>query len=269
MSTLSPDQIKSLEQSRQRLIQLTHSLGSLITSLNQSDPLPSWPSLQSQASIISSNLLTLSTHLSENHDLLRSISAYPSPEFPTRTHGNTLEQLLRTKLDPRVEDWVGRGRKSDNNNTDMGLWGTLTSNSAAGLSSTGQGLSGEGNVARLSEGDLAALWEWAPVEANSEARRRNWGGDFTLEERERGVQSVAAGLGLRRVLEDDEDESEEEEEEEEEDEMEVVGVRKSVTGSGFEFDIAAASGGARQEGVAPVVPLDDILRYMTTGIPPR
>lgn len=42
MATPTQDHLKTLEQSRQRLIQLTHSLGSLITSLNQSDPLPSW-----------------------------------------------------------------------------------------------------------------------------------------------------------------------------------------------------------------------------------
>ncbi|KAI9367155.1 mediator complex, subunit Med8 [Aspergillus egyptiacus] len=261
MTTLPPDHLKTLEQSRQRLVQLTHSLGSLITSLNQSDPLPSWPSLQTQASIISNNLTTLSTHLSENHDLLRSISAYPAPEFPTKTHANVLEQLLRTKLDPRVEDWVARGRKGDTASP-FGQVGSLTATGAGALIGDGNG-SGNG----LSEGDLAALWEWAPVEANQEARRRNWGGNFTLEERERGVASVAAELGLKRVLEDDE-ESEEEEEEGEEDEMEVVGVRKSVSGGGFEFDIAAAGAGATQEKVAPVVPLEEVLRYMTTGVPP-
>lgn len=42
MATLTPDQIKVLEQTRQRLVHLTHSLGSLVGSLNQSDPLPSW-----------------------------------------------------------------------------------------------------------------------------------------------------------------------------------------------------------------------------------
>lgn len=42
MATLNQDQIKVLEQTRQRLMQLTHSLGSLAASLNQSDPLPSW-----------------------------------------------------------------------------------------------------------------------------------------------------------------------------------------------------------------------------------
>ncbi|KAL2836573.1 mediator complex, subunit Med8 [Aspergillus pseudoustus] len=262
MATPTPDQIKTLEQSRQRLVQLTHSLASLITSLNQSDPLPSWSSLQSQASIISSNLLTLSTHLSENHELLRSISAYPAPEFPTKTHGNMLEQLLRTKLDPRVQDWVSRGRKGDAN-------ALAKPNNMLPGSVSGVGGFGNGDTGGLSEGDLAALWEWAPVEANMEARRRNWGGDFTLEERERGIQGVAAELGLRRTLEDDEGSSEEEDEEA--DEMEVVGVRKSISGTGFEFDIAASGAGAGTagpEGVASLVPLNDILRYMTTGVLP-
>jgi mediator of RNA polymerase II transcription subunit 8 len=114
------------------------------------------------------------------------------------------------------------------------------------------------------------LWDWAPVEANQEARRRNWGGNFTLEERETGVQNVVTGL--RRQLEDeDEEESESEEEGEgEEEEMEVVGVRRrSGGGAGLEFDIVAPTPGSRQQRAAgPAVPLEDILRYMTTGIPP-
>ncbi|RAH51392.1 RNA polymerase II mediator complex subunit MED8 [Aspergillus brunneoviolaceus CBS 621.78] len=258
MSSLTPDQIKTLEQSRQRLVQLTHSLASLITSLNQSDPLPSWTSLQSQATIISNNLLTISDHLSDNRDLLATLVAYPSPSYPSRNPANTvaLEQLLRTKLDPRVEDWVARGRK------------------AAGAAGNGNGLD--------DLGALAELWDWAPVEANQEARRRNWGGNFTLEEREQGVGNVVTGL--RRVLEDDDDDSEseegesgEEEGEGEPDEMEIVGVRrKSGVGQGLEFDIApvsatAASGpghAGQQKVVAPVVPLDEILRFMTVGIMP-
>lgn len=115
--------------------------------------------------------------------------------------------------------------------------------------------------APLGESELANLWEWAPFEANQEARRRNWGGNFTLEEREAGVQNVVTGL--RRQLEDDDgDEDEEEDEEESEDEMEVVGVhRKSGGGEGFEFDIAPH----HAHRVEPAVPLPDLLRYMTTG----
>lgn len=59
----------------------------------------------------------------------------------------------------------------------------------------------------------------------------------------------------------------------EEEEMEVVGVRRrSGAGAGLEFDIAAPAPGSRQQqqqkAAGPAVPLEDILRYMTTGIPP-
>ncbi|KAF7597247.1 mediator of RNA polymerase II transcription subunit 8 [Aspergillus hancockii] len=241
MATPTHEQLKSLEQSRQRLVQLTRSLASLITSLNQSDPLPSWSSLQSQASIISNNLLSVSDHLSDNRDLLTSLVAYPGPDYPSRTQSNTLEQLLRTKLDPRVEDWVARGRKA--------------------------GASALENKSGLAEAELAELWDWAPVEANQEARRRNWGGNFTLEEREIGVQNVVTGLS--RVLEDEGESDEDEEDEEgEEDEMEVVGVRRQSAGAGFEFDIAPVSAAAQQKVEMPAVPLEDILRFMTTGAAP-
>ncbi|PLB54595.1 putative RNA polymerase II mediator complex component Med8 [Aspergillus steynii IBT 23096] len=240
MSAPTQDQIKTLEQSRQRLVQLTRSLASLITSLHQGETLPPWSSLQSQASIISNNLLSVSEHLSENHDLLSSLVAYPGPSYPGRTQSNILEQLLRTKLDPRVDDWVARGRKA--------------------------GDSALQDIAGLSESQLAELWHWAPVEANQQARGRNWGGNFTLEERNMGVQNVVTGLKRQLEDEDDEGRSDEEEEDEVEDEMEVVGVRrKSGAGSGLEFDIAAAT---HQKPTGPVVPLNEILRFMTTGAPP-
>ncbi|PLN82951.1 mediator complex, subunit Med8 [Aspergillus taichungensis] len=280
MSTPTKDQIKALEQSRQRLVQLTHSLASLIASLNQSDPLPSWPSLQSQATILSNNLLSISEHLSENQPLLSSLVAYPGPDFPGRTQAPTLEQLLRTKLDPRVEDWVARGRRravpdTNSNNNNNG----------------GDGVTAD-NDNNLSEHDLAELWHWAPVEANREARQRDWGGDYTLEERQGGVANVVTGL--RRVLDDGEDdlessgssEGEGNEGQGEDEEMEVVGVRMRpgagavAGGGGLEFDIA--TGGAHgasavggedggvgvQKVVAPVVPLEGILRFMTTGAQP-
>ncbi|KAJ5824156.1 hypothetical protein N7447_006496 [Penicillium robsamsonii] len=246
MSNLTQEQIKVLEQSRQRLVQLTRSLGSLIASLNQSDPLPPWTSLQSQASIISNNLISVSDQLSDQRDLLSNLVAYPGPEYPGRTQANTLEQLLRTKLDPRVEDWVARGRAA----------GTEP---AAGPSSN---FSSDPNAAHklLSEAELAELWEWAPLEANQEARRRNWGGNFTLEEREAGIENVVTGL--RRKLEDD-DESEEESDGEEGDgdQMDVVGVQRKPGSAELEFKIAPH----QPHPVQPFVPLDLILRYMTTG----
>ncbi|CAI7626370.1 unnamed protein product [Penicillium pancosmium] len=249
MATLTNDQIKVLEQSRQRLAQLTRSLGSLIASLNQSDPLPPWSSLQSQASIISNNLISVSEQLSDHRDLLSTLVAYPGPEYPGRTQANTLEQLLRTKLDPRVEDWVERGRIAGTEKPPPDTFAIANPSLAATAAQK-----------QLTEADLAELWEWAPIEANEEARRRNWGGNFTLEEREAGIQNVVTGL--RKQLEDDEEEEEEDEEEDEgEEEMEIVGVHRKSGGNGVEFDIAPH----HAHPVQPVVPLSDILRYMTTG----
>lgn len=102
------------------------------------------------------------------------------------------------------------------------------------------------------------------MEANQEARGRNWGGNFTLEEKEAGIENVVTGL--RRELED-EDESEEEEEEEE-DQMDIVGARRKTSGGGLEFDIAARQP-AEVAAAGPVMPLDDVLRFMTTGLPPK
>ncbi|CEJ55503.1 hypothetical protein PMG11_01756 [Penicillium brasilianum] len=273
MAPLTSEEYKVLEQSRQRLVQLTRSLGSLVSSLEQGDPLPPWytaspspqsspndlritlnprSSLQSQASIISNNLISVTEHLSDHRDLLSSIVAYPGPEYPGRTQEAMLQQLLRTKLDPRVDDWVARGRAA----------GTESSQSALDSSRTIPNPSAAANTTtkQLSEAELKELWEWAPIEANQEARQRNWGGNYTLEEREAGIQNVVTGL--RRQLEDD-DASEDEEEDEEddgEDEMDIVGVHRK-SGGGFEFDIAPH----HTHAVHPVVPLDQILRYMTTG----
>lgn len=101
------------------------------------------------------------------------------------------------------------------------------------------------------------MWEWAPLEANQEARRRNWGGNFTLEEREAGIENVVTGL--KRQLEDDE--GSEDESEEDEEEMDVVGVHRKPGAAGLEFDIAAH----HPHAVKPFVPLDMILKHMTTG----
>jgi len=174
--------------------------------------------------------------------------AYPGPDYPGRTQASTLEQLLRTKLDPRVEDWVARGRTAGSEPPALDASNLNPSAAAAQAQKP------------LSEAELAELWRWAPIEANQEARRRNWGGNFTLEEREAGIQNVVTGL--KRQLEDDEgSEDEEDEDEEGEDEMDVVGVRRKSDGNGVEFEIAPH----HTHAVEPVVPLGEILRYMTTG----
>ena len=42
--------------------------------------------------------------------------------------------------------------------------------------------------------EITELWEWAGVAANEQARRHEWGGDYTLEETEGGIENVITGL---------------------------------------------------------------------------
>lgn len=192
-------------------------------------------SLQSLATIISQNLLSVSQHLSTHHDLFASIAVYPLPEFPGSTQENLLGQLLRKKLEPNVEDWVEQGRKT-----------------ATEVREGQKGLTEEG---------LVELWDWAGRAANEEARKREWGDDFTLEEREMGVENVITGL--RRKLDQDDEESDEEEEEGE--------GEKDVSDK---MDIDQKPGPAESEPKPfqtnrPPLPMDDILRFMSTGAEPK
>ncbi|KAI5306231.1 mediator of RNA polymerase II transcription subunit 8 [Ascosphaera atra] len=201
MSSISQEQLKTLDNLRQRLRQLTQSIASLIMSIQQNDPLPAASSLQSQAAIISNNLNSISQHLSDNSALLSSLVAYPTPDFPGRTEAGVLSQLMRTKLEPYAEDWVAKGRALG------GGTGAVTNHTVEGGDKGAGGLSGE---------ELTELWHWAPIQANMMARERNWGGDYTREEKEMGLENVVTGL--RRPLNDDSDEEEDEEDDEDEEE---------------------------------------------------
>ncbi|KAI9862291.1 MAG: mediator of RNA polymerase II transcription subunit 8 [Trichoglossum hirsutum] len=233
-ASLTPADIKALEQTRQKLFQLTKHLFSLQTAIQQNEPLPSWPTLQNTATIISTNLLTLSAHLQNHRTLFNSILVYPLPSFPGQSQENLLQHLLRKKLEPRVEDWVERGH---------------TGGLACGVSTLEEGKS------KLTANELIELWEWAGRAANEEAKRRAWGDDeeFTLEEREGGTANVATGL--RRRLDIDENEED--------------GVEGDV-----EMDASIAERNRESEEKKAVVSdipplrLEEILRFTSTGALP-
>ena len=103
----------------------------------------------------------------------------------------------------------------------------------------------------LSADQLTELWHWAPIEANQEARKRNWGGDYTLEEMEKGVKNVVTGL-RRKLNEDSPGGSEEEDGEEEDDD----GDEKE-------------SGQVLSQAATPALPLDDVFRFMMMGTEPK
>jgi mediator of RNA polymerase II transcription subunit 8 len=230
----------------------------------QTDPLPSWygrvpkyesiadrlrTSLQSTAAIISQNLASVSQQLSTHHDLFASMSAYPTHEFPGMTQESVLNQLLRKKLEPNVEDWVNEGRSIATQ-------------------------ANEGPNRPFDQSELENLWSWAPAAANERARTHKWFGNYTLEEKEMGIENVVTGL-KRKLKEDPDDSSDEDEEEEaiqdggDPNEMEIVGVHRKSTGQGLEFDITTNPARTELLGNArPALSIDDTFRFLMTGIPP-
>lgn len=185
-------------------------------------------------------------------------------------------QLMRTRLEPAADEWVAHGRemgsetatgtgtegKKEGNGGDFG--NKTAAGSAAGVIDIDMEADPDVNAAAtaaathlapLPPAALADLWRWAPLEANALARRRNWGGDYTLEEREApgGVATVVTGL--RRRLREREDEEEDEEDEEEEED--------------YRTGAAGAGPGHEGYGAPPALPLQDVFRFMMTGQMPR
>lgn len=146
------------------------------------------------------------------------MAVYPLPSYPGRDQESLLQQLVRKKLDPGVEDWVEKGR-------------------VAGESVA---LTREGRGAQ----DTVDLWEWAGMAANEQARKHDWGGDYTLEEMESGIENVVTGLR-------GDDESEEDEQDE------------RMTG------ISCRDRQGPEEVDGPMLPIGDMLKYVVRGAEPK
>ncbi|KAF2486687.1 mediator complex, subunit Med8 [Neohortaea acidophila] len=237
---MTQDNIRALDQLRQRLSQLSTSISSLRADLERNEPLPTWPSLQTSAHALSFNLEELSKTFNNHRQFLNEAHAYPLPQFPGNTHEALLGQLLRKKLEPGAEDWVAEHTtKFDQRN------GARAGDKA------------------LDKNELKELWAWAaPTSAGIVRPMLEDGGafddDYTIAEREAGVASVVTGL--KRQLDDEEDEDEEEEGDGgDTDKMEdVVSSNPQHLNAGKEED----------QGVnvaLPAMPLGSMLRLMTTG----
>lgn len=120
---------------------------------------------------------------------------------------------------------------------------------------------------------MLELWSWAGMAANELARGHEWGGDFTVEEREGGVENVVTGLRRKFADEGNDEEEEEEEGDEEaekeaggEDKMEVVKAERGAEGVGLKIT-KGQEGGAIEP--RDPLPLEQVLKFMMTGIEPK
>ena len=172
--------------------------------------------------------------------------AYPLPNFPGRTQENLLGLLLRKKLEPNVEDWVVEGRE-------------IVAKAAGPEGGSG-----------LQQEEMLDLWRWAGMAANEQARQHTWGGNYTLEEKEAGVENVVTGL--RRKLKENPDDSSDEDDDEsmdedpDGDEMEIVGVRRKSEAGGVDFEVRKSSEHKVPEEVPNALPINNIFRFMMTGV---
>lgn len=190
------------------------------------------PSLQSSAQALSFNLQQLLETFNQHGPLLRQAHAYPLPNYPGHIYEGLLTQLLRKKLEPRVEKWIEEHTNTASTNGSKGL----------------------------KDAEMRDLWKWAgptsqgivgPMLEEDGA----FGDDFTIAEREGGLDNVVTGL--KRKL-DGESDDEDDEDDEENEKME---------------DSMPAAGGATEEGIdpsLPPIPLESLLRFTATGaLPPE
>jgi mediator of RNA polymerase II transcription subunit 8, fungi type len=194
-------------------------------------------SLQSHSGLISNNLQAVAKQLTDNQQLLSSIVAYPLPQYPS-AQAHLLEHLLRTKLEPEVEEWVEKG-------LEIAPQPSQRSSSA------------------LSQHERDELWQWAPVAANDEIRKQNWGGDYSMAEKQAGVENVATGLKRELVEPPDPDEHDDgegvEESEEGDYDEEDVQIRRKPNVPGLEFDLSTTKRSI------PQMPIENVFRFMLTG----
>ncbi|RAL66775.1 hypothetical protein DID88_007558 [Monilinia fructigena] len=191
---LQQEDLKALEQTRQRLLHLTSNIASLKADFQRGAPLPEYSSVMMSSSILSTNIQSVIDHLAANSDILSRVVAFPSTNFPGRTQEGLLLQLLRKKLEPQVETWVDEGRNLQIDSI------------------------GEGDNQR----DIEETWKWAAEWIGPRIREyalNEAGDEYTAEERENGVENVNTGL---------KDEEESDEEDEDGDDEDMGGMGKSA-----------------------------------------
>jgi len=186
-------------------------------------------SFQASAAIIAQNVQTLTAHLARHSELLARTAVYPSTNYPGRTEEDILGHLLRKKLEPQVQTWVEEGRDIANSeasvtNRDEDLWAFAT------------GWIGD------------RVEKYALEEA---------GDNYTVAERDLGVESV--NTGLRRILED------EGSDEEEDDEMEDVGIKVTSARRTSNGQVEFEMNGPKKQPDGKSRSLKEIARLATTG----
>lgn len=190
------------------------------------------------ATILSSNLKSITDHMKDNADVFERAVTYPSTNFPGRTQENLLGQLLRKKLEPGVERWVDEGEAMHRNTDGM------------------DGLEAQWRVAGTSIKAMVARAAFAHRDD-----------PYTAEERQTGIENVRTGLlkPMKIPGEEDDDEESEDEDADEDGDQEMKDVGAAEEGKGGR----TAENGIEKKITGPVRTLDEIARFGVTGLTPE
>jgi len=227
---LSQSDLKALEQTRQRLTQLHSQIASLMNDVMRTSPLPNWSSLEVSASILSRHLQSLSSHLAAHQELFQQIVVYPCTNYPGREQEGLLTQLLRKKVEPKVEDWIAEGRAE--------------------------------SLDRNATQDLSQQWDWAQDWLGERVVtfvRDEQGQEYTAEEIAMGIENV--NTGLKDQFESDDEDAMDEDGVTPKGELEITGVRKASAAAPVTFEMSQKNGTIEKHGKS----MAEVLRFMTRG----
>lgn len=227
---LSPSDLKALEQTRQRLVQLHSQIGSLRNDVLRTSPLPTWSSLEISASILSRNLQSLAAHLAVHQELFQQTVVYPCTNYPGREQENLLGQLLRKKVEPNVENWIAEGRAES-----------------------------AGDTAQ----DLSKHWDWAQDWLGERVVtfvRDEQGQEYTAEEIAVGIENV--NTGLKDQFESDDEDAMDEDGNTPKDDLEITSVRRASAAGPVTFEMSQKNGQVEEKKGKSMA---EVLRFMTRG----
>jgi len=248
---------KILDQLRARLQLLVGSLTAMQNDLANPDVrLPPWQQFQTSMNKVQHEINEVAEQIKKHQETLSRIVIVPDPKFPIRQQ-HILQTLMRTKMEPSIEDWIEQNLKSvqDKANEEENRdWIQLEKNP----------------LKRLSEKDRQELWPWAAITANFEGRNHIWGADFTMAEKAEGVEKVETGLF--RALEEPatpDPYADPAAEGDQQDQYLEVGVDEADEAEKMDIDQArqgTAGTAAQSKRSQAAMPMDNIHRFMTKGV---
>lgn len=220
------------------------------------NPLPPYPAMYARLTALRDAVNEFAHEAHKHQDLLSQIVLVPGLNFPAKYQRNLLEGLLRSKMEPRIEDWEHQHLKAAHEKENR-------------LDQERR----DGNMSSLSEKDRQELWNWAAPAAQGELEKHVWFiADYTMAEKEAGIEKVVHGLRRPLVVPElpdpDEENAEGDEDELFEDVEEGADAQDAmeVDDTKPQNQMATAPAGVRS--TQRPMAMDKIHRFMTKGVAP-